>query len=280
MDDNLDELRQEAIGADRCFSKSRLKDEFRMKPKPDAEPVKFYKNDFGKSFAVYRIADCVPMRQVKSVRSEKQKAAAKRLAIMSKLEGKAAKAGKIASDWLSDNCLVLDTETTGLGASDQIIEIAVCDTWGTLHINQRVRPSVPIDPAASEVHGITMADLDDCPEWPEVFESIKNTLVGKTVVIFNSGFDMGMLRSTCEAYSIDTAWLDTINVKCAMDLAVRAFGSTNRYGTISLANATYEAGVSWPGEAHSAKVDALVTLDLIAALYRCYRDPMAELKAL
>lgn len=176
MTDDLEKLRQDAIEANRCFSKSRLRDEFRLKPKSDAEPVTFYKNDFGKPFGVYRITDCVPIRQVKATRSEKQKATAQRLAAMAKLASKAAKAGKMAADWLADQCLVLDTETTGLGEYAQIIEIAICDIWGTVLVNQRVRPSVPIDPAAT--------------------------------------------------------------------------------------------------------VDALVTLDLVTAIYRCYLDPMAELKAL
>lgn len=280
MSDDLDKLRQDAIEADRCFSKSRLRDEFRMKPKPDTEPVKFYKNDFGRSFGVYRIADCIPMRQVKAARSEKQKASAQRLAVMAKLESKAAKAGKIASDWLADSCLVLDTETTGLGEDAQIIEIAICDIWGTVLVDHRVRPSVPIEPGAAEVHGITLEDLANSPTWPEVIDSIKECLTGRTVVIFNSDFDMAMLRNTCRAFGLDTDWLSTLNVKCAMELSVLAFGSTNQYGTISLADATYEAGVSWSGEAHSAKVDALATVDLLASIYRYYLDPAAELRNL
>ncbi len=43
---NNDELvtrRAQAIAEDRCFSKGRLRDEFRMKPAPGAEPVKWYK---------------------------------------------------------------------------------------------------------------------------------------------------------------------------------------------------------------------------------------------
>ncbi len=63
---NNDELvtrRAQAIAEDRCFSKGRLRDEFRMKPAPGAELVKWYKNTYGGRFAVYRIADCVPMRE-------------------------------------------------------------------------------------------------------------------------------------------------------------------------------------------------------------------------
>lgn len=280
MTDDLERLRKEAIEEDRCFSKSRLRDEFRMKPKPDAEAVKFYKNEFGKKFPVYRIADCEPMRQVKSPRSARQTQVAKKLALLSKLESRAAKAGKVAAGWLSDDLFVLDTETTGLSENDQVIEICICDKWGKIHVDQRVCPSVPIDPGAEAVHGITIESLESCPKWPDIIESIKTLISGGTVVTFNADFDMSMLRRTCQAFGVDDGWLDTINIKCAMALAVQAYGATNRYGTISLADATWKAGVSWSGDAHSAKSDTLATLDLITALYRCYFDPMAELTAM
>lgn len=62
-DEELELARAEAMKADRCFSKGRLRDEFRMKPKPGVEPVSFYKNGYGGQFGVYRIADCQPMRR-------------------------------------------------------------------------------------------------------------------------------------------------------------------------------------------------------------------------
>ena len=42
--DELATRRAEAIAGDRCFTKGRLRDEFRMKPAPGAEPVKWYKS--------------------------------------------------------------------------------------------------------------------------------------------------------------------------------------------------------------------------------------------
>ncbi|MGG6879918.1 UNVERIFIED_CONTAM: hypothetical protein P3D01_33770 [Pseudomonas aeruginosa] len=66
----LEVLRAEAIAADRSFSKGRLRDEFRMKPKPDATPVAHYKNGYGGTFGVYRIADCLPMRGLAGIRNE------------------------------------------------------------------------------------------------------------------------------------------------------------------------------------------------------------------
>ncbi|WP_305910374.1 hypothetical protein Q9L42_000190 (plasmid) [Methylomarinum sp. Ch1-1] len=83
MDDNeLQKAREEAIAADKCFSKGRLRDEFRMKPKPDAIPIKFYKNDYGRKYGVYRIADCVPIRTIQRREpTEKQKRAREALAL-------------------------------------------------------------------------------------------------------------------------------------------------------------------------------------------------------
>ncbi len=83
---NNDELvtrRAQAIAEDRCFSKGRLRDEFRMKPAPGAEPVKWYKNTYGGRFAVYRIADCVPMREKRPLTNEQQ-LAGQRLSVLSR----------------------------------------------------------------------------------------------------------------------------------------------------------------------------------------------------
>ena len=280
MNEELETLRAAAIEQDRCFSKGRLRDEFRMKPKPGVEPVTYYKNGYGGEFGVYRITDCVPMRSIKAGRSEKQKKAAKRLGIMSKLESGLAQAGKHAANWLTEGCYVLDTETTGLGANDQIIEIAVCDASGRVCYEQRISPSVPINPKAEEIHAISLDDLAGCPKWPEIVNDLKALLTGQTVVTYNSDFDLDMLRNTSQAFQTDDAWLNTLNIRCAMELSVQAFGATNRYGTISLANAAEAAGVSWPGEAHSAKVDALVTLGVLRTLSDHYHQLHIELEGM
>lgn len=62
-----------------------------------------------------------------------------------------------------------------------------------------------------------------------------------------------------------------------MKLAADAFGSTNRHGTISLADATCEAGVSWKGRAHSAATDAIATADLVTEIAKVQRDLVVQL---
>ncbi len=76
--DALNARRAAAQAGDKCFSQGRLRDEFRMKPAPGMEPVRWYKSGYGSKYGVYRIADCVPLRE-KQPRTEKQRLADARL---------------------------------------------------------------------------------------------------------------------------------------------------------------------------------------------------------
>lgn len=51
---------------------------------------------------------------------------------------------------------IVDTETTGLGPDDQIVELAVAGLNGGALINRRLRPAVAINPEAALIHGISM----------------------------------------------------------------------------------------------------------------------------
>ncbi len=278
--DDLELARQQAIEADLRCSKTRLKDEFRMKPKPDAEPVKFYKNDYGKSFGVYRIADCVPMRKKVNKLTEKQDQNAKRLGLQSKLNSRVCKAGKSIEKIMAGSPLVLDTETSGLSSVDQVIEIGICDLSGRVLMEQRIKPTVAISEGAFEKHGISLSDLSDSPSWPDVLEEVKSILSGRKVIIFNSGFDLAMLSQTCAAFNLDSSWLETLDVKCAMELCALAFGATNRYGSISLEDASYFAQAEWKGEAHSAIADSIMTADILNNIYQSYRTTLDQLEEL
>ena len=142
---NNDELatrRAQAIAEDRCFSKGRLRDEFRMKPAPGAEPVKWYKNTYGGRFAVYRIADCVPMREKRPLTS-KQQLAGQRLSVLSRLNSTSGRMARQAYDWLSLAPLFLDTETTGLDNTAEALEIGLTDAAGQVVFETRLNPRSP-----------------------------------------------------------------------------------------------------------------------------------------
>lgn len=56
-DDEDSEIRPDAPAPeDKCYTRGRLRDEFRMKPAPGAEPVRMYKNPYGGKYGVWRLA--------------------------------------------------------------------------------------------------------------------------------------------------------------------------------------------------------------------------------
>lgn len=95
--------------------------------------------------------------------------------------------------------IVLDVETTGKDrARDQVIELCIqlgldeCAEFRTW----RFKPSVPINPEATKVHGITDADLAACPTFassaPQVVALIN---AAEVIVGYNVAFDLDMLQA-------------------------------------------------------------------------------------
>lgn len=48
------------------------------------------------------------------------------------------------------------------------------------------------------IHGIRPDDVQDAPEFPEIFHQLASRLQGATVIAHNAAFDMSVLRSTCD----------------------------------------------------------------------------------
>ena len=161
----------------------------------------------------------------------------------------------------------LDTETTGLGDNAQAIEIAIVDADGAVIFESYCRPTVPVEPGAQAIHNIGAEKLKDAPSWLAIAAQVRAALEGKTVVIFNSDFDMRILSQTATAQGDEALWLTELETVCAMYAAADVYGATNQYGTISLANAAAAAGVEFQGRAHSAAGDAATT----ALLWRAMR---------
>lgn len=275
-DDDLKARRAAALAGDKCFSQGRLRDEFRMKPAPGAEPVRWYKNGYGSKYGVYRIADCVPLRE-KQPRTEKQRQSGARLGLQARMKSERGKAARLAYTWLSQDPVFLDTETTGLDAGAQALEIGLVNVSGDLIYETRLKPTVSIDPAAAAVHGISEAMLADAPAWPDIAQQLQHHIDQRPLVIFNAEFDTRILKQTAEAHNDPASWLDTLTVYCAIRLAAGYYGPTNRYGTISLASAASQAGLNWSGRAHSAVADAVMTAGVVRDIAEYWRELQCEM---
>ena len=61
----------------------------------------------------------------------------------------------IMANWLNSDHVIIDTETTGLMASDEIIEITIINMRGEILLNTLVKPSRPIPPEVTKINNIT-----------------------------------------------------------------------------------------------------------------------------
>ena len=87
--------------------------------------------------------------------------------------------------------LLLDSETTDLHGF--LVEIAITDREGAPVFHSLVNPLEEIDPQAQAVHGITPDELAGAPTFAQIEPQLREIVWGKTVVIYNAAFDIGIL---------------------------------------------------------------------------------------
>ena len=96
--------------------------------------------------------------------------------------------------------IFLDTETTGLYANQghRIIEIAAIEIVNRRPTNNSfhfyLNPDREIDPAAQEVHGITLDFLQDKPRFTEIASDFIKFIKDATLIIHNALFDVGFIN--------------------------------------------------------------------------------------
>jgi DNA polymerase-3 subunit epsilon len=96
--------------------------------------------------------------------------------------------------------IFLDTETTGLYANQghRIIEIAAIEIVNRRPTNNSfhfyINPDREIDPAAQEVHGITLDFLQDKPRFTEIASDFLRFVKDSTLIIHNAPFDIGFIN--------------------------------------------------------------------------------------
>ena len=178
-----------------------------------------------------------------------------------------ARALRWAYEVLQKPLVVLDTETTGLGQRDQIVQVAVIDPTGEPLLLHLVRPTVPIERDASRVHGITADMVRDAPAFPEVYAELTAVLKDRAIIAYNADFDRKMLNQTCAAYQLPR--FPAAPWHCAMLRFAEYHGQWNHarqsFAWQRLSAACARMGVATTG-AHSALGDAQMTLGLVKRL--------------
>jgi len=154
------------------------------------------------------------------------------------------------SDWV-----ILDTETTGTSLWDEIVQIAIVDSEGRVMCDSLVRPTRSIPPEATSIHGLSDADVEDAPSFPEVYSRVQEICRGKRIIIYNAPFDLRLIHQTLARHNLLPYGLDADQSECAMRAYSAWVGERWRDG-----------GYKWQkltNADHSAVGDCLATLALI-----------------
>jgi DNA polymerase-3 subunit epsilon len=158
---------------------------------------------------------------------------------------------------------VVDTETTGFGAADRVIEIGVVlldaslaleGEWDTL-VNPGARSLGP-----TAVHRIRPADVADAPDFAAVAGRLVGLVRGRVLVGHNVGFDARMLNQEFERLGVGRPVqgqfsLDTVRLTRAEAL------SPNGVYTLDQLCAHFRIERR---PAHAALADARATAELLA----------------
>jgi DNA polymerase-3 subunit epsilon len=159
------------------------------------------------------------------------------------------------------NWIILDTETTGLGDLDEIVQIGVTDGAGNVLMdNILVKPSCPISAEAQAVHHISSEMVAHAPSFQPVYEKLVEIVEGKIVVIYNRAFDKRMIEQSIKRFNgapplVPSRW------ECAMLRHAEWVGQWNEY----------HRSFRWQklvGGDHSAVGDCLATLKVIRQMAR------------
>jgi len=160
--------------------------------------------------------------------------------------------------------VVLDTETTGLD-SPEVVSVAVVDSHGKTLLNELVRPAKQIEPGASRITGITNDVVKDRPEFPAIYERLKEAISDRLVVIYNASYDLKVLTNTCNRYNLE---MPQFEHWCSMEWFAKVYGRWDSYrGNYTwqkLSTAASYFAVE-QHDAHDALGDCITTLRIVEA---------------
>ena len=173
---------------------------------------------------------------------------------------------RLAQTKLALHPVYLDTETTGTGPTDEVIEIGIVDEDGKVLFESLVRPVAKVTPDARRMHGISDEMLGTAPRWMVVWPKVEAVLAGRTVCIYNADFDLRMLQQTHAKYKMRWSLPEGTAFFCVMKLYAQYYGEWNArtggYRWQSLENAGRQCNIPLPN-AHRTIADSLLARALL-----------------
>jgi len=148
--------------------------------------------------------------------------------------------------------LLLDIEAT----DNKVLELVLVDLQGEVVYESLFKPTGRISSDTIRIHGIRKEDVKDAPRFISEWPKIQQLIAGKTLLIFSATNDINFIRRTIE----DMEW-ETPNL-CVQELYYQYRDFREQQ---SLVNACMQCDIKVQ-ESHRAKVDCLMTRELILAM--------------
>ena len=166
------------------------------------------------------------------------------------------------------NPIFLDTETTGVGLYDLVIEVGIVDLDGNVLFNSLINPGRPIPLDSSKVHGITDEMVADAPTLNTAWSEIEDILHDRAIGMYNAEFDYRLMKQSAENAGL--RWTVHRNQAfCVMNMFAAWYGEWNRrannFRSQKLEFAGKFCGIDLPNN-HHAIDDAKLTAALLRYL--------------
>jgi len=156
----------------------------------------------------------------------------------------------------SDDWLIWDTETTGIGHGSEIVQIAAIDRHGNTHLDMLIWPTRGIPAEATAIHGLTNERVAKAPTFPQAWHVIEPLITRYHPVIYNVQYDLGIIVDLLDTNFIDRPSLPGT---CAMRKYSAFVGEFGRYRD----DYKWQKLPNDAPDAHSAISDCRATLRLI-----------------
>jgi len=161
--------------------------------------------------------------------------------------------------------IFLDTETTGFGPDDEVVDIGIVDVEGKEILNSLIKPIKRIPADATAIHGISNAMVANASSWEDLWPSISAKLSEDNVGIYNEEFDLRLMRQSAEKYQLPLQ-STTISSFDVMKLFAEYYGAWDdhhqSYTWQKLAFAGRYFNIGLPNS-HRALADAQLTCEVI-----------------
>jgi len=169
--------------------------------------------------------------------------------------------------------VVVDTETTGLGENDTVVELAaVRAVDGAVLVNAITAPRSVMQQEALNTHGISEHEALSAPAFFFAYEELQNKMSdGEYFTSFNRAFDERLVRQSMFKSGWGAwPWPAPDQLCCIMELANRYFAEhlewnpeRSQFKRLSLARCLEITGIEFKGDAHRALTDAIAARELL-----------------